>query len=131
MLYRAMKARAYDVRFDHIPGRGHEGALVARFLPEIVERASRLRVPDAPLRVSYWSVRAVDTGAYGVSIQRARPRGDAFVDIERTGAHVRVHAADGVRTITISKKSFGFSDDQTPRFDFDDDAAGVVAQWGQ
>jgi dienelactone hydrolase len=105
-LAQVMRQRGFAVRFDRIPGAGHEGALVARFAREIVARASELRAATAPARVSYRSVRAEDHGAYGVTLERVHP-GDAFVDVERVEGGLRVHRADNVRAITLAAGAMG------------------------
>jgi predicted peptidase len=110
MLYDAMKARGFDVRFDRVPKRGHEGEVVARFLAEVVAKAASARVPEAPKRVSYWSVRPSDTGAYGVHIERASTKGDAFVDLENKDGVVHVRRATGVRAIALDKGALGVND---------------------
>lgn len=101
MLDAAMKKAGFQVDFDRVPGAGHEGALVARFLRRMVTRAAAARAPVHPARVSYRSVRSADTGAYGVKLVRAGER-DAVVDLERRGDGVHVHVARGVREIVLS-----------------------------
>jgi hypothetical protein len=131
MLYDAMTARGYDVRFDRMPGRGHEGALVAKFIGEVVEKAATTRVADAPKRVTYWSVRPNDLGAYGVSIERARTRGDAYVDVELMDDGVHVHKVTGVRAITLAHGALGASSDAPPPIVLDDAAKSraVAVRW--
>jgi pimeloyl-ACP methyl ester carboxylesterase len=108
----AMQQRGFPVRFDRVPGMGHSGALVARFLPEVVDGAASpdvARVVQAT-RVSYRSVRPSDSGAYGVHIERASASGDAFIDIERrydspgfVGRSVlHVLHAEGVRAVDLN-----------------------------
>lgn len=47
LLYDAMKARGYDVKFDRVPNAGHEGPLVVRFIRSVVdEAATRRRCAD-------------------------------------------------------------------------------------
>lgn len=105
-LAQVLRQRGFTVRFDRVAGAGHEGALVARFAREIVARASELRVPTSPARVSYRSVRAEDRGAYGVTLERAHP-GDAFVDVERVEGGVRMHRAENVREVTLAPGALG------------------------
>jgi dienelactone hydrolase len=100
LLKAALDKRAYSVRYDRVPGAGHEAPLVVRFLPEVVRRAATARAPRFPSRVTYRSVRAIDTGAYGVEIERARA-GDAFVDVEHKDGAIHVLAADNVAKITL------------------------------
>jgi hypothetical protein len=64
-----------------------------------------VRVPE-PTRVTYWSVRPVDTGAYGVRIERATS-GDAFIDLERKGSALHVRKATGVRRIVLADGALG------------------------
>ena len=106
MLARALRDRSFSVRYDHVPHMGHEGALVARFIAEVVDHASEMRAPAAATRVSYRSVRPNDTGAYGVRIVRTGVS-DAFVDIERRGDSVHVLSATGVRLIELARGALG------------------------
>jgi len=99
MLYDAMKERGYDVTFDRVPGMGHEGPLVVKFIREVVDRASSAHAPKRPYRVTYRSVRPGDTEAYGVHIVRAAPNRDAFIDIEGFGR--KVIAKEGVASFTV------------------------------
>jgi pimeloyl-ACP methyl ester carboxylesterase len=93
----AMRARGFTVAFDRVPGMGHAGALVAKYIGAVVDRAATLQAAASPARVTYRSVRPWDTGAYGVHIQRASDAGDAFIDVERVGTEVRVNRQDNVR----------------------------------
>jgi pimeloyl-ACP methyl ester carboxylesterase len=103
----ALAARSFAVRFDRVPGMGHQGALVARFLTAVVDRAVTTLVPAAPPHVTYRSVRPGDTGAYGVHLTRASDTGDAFVDVERRQDGVHVLRADGVRALTLDPGALG------------------------
>jgi pimeloyl-ACP methyl ester carboxylesterase len=107
MLARALTERKYAVRFDRIPGAGHEGALVARFAAEIVDKAAEARSPEHPSRVTFKSVRLEDTGAYGVHIVRSG--GDALIDVERRGETVHVLRATGVKSIQFERGALGAS----------------------
>jgi pimeloyl-ACP methyl ester carboxylesterase len=127
MLAEAMRARGYAVRFDRAPGMGHAGALVARFLAEVVDRAATARVPADVARVSYTSVRPWDTGAYGVHLVRARRRGDARVDVERRPDGVHVTRAEGVRAIVLDPGALGTP--QPPPPIVLDHGAGVAVRW--
>lgn len=109
MLERAMRTRQFKVRFDRVAGRGHEGEVVTRWIAEVVAKASEARVPDVT-RVTYWSVRPDDVGAYGVTIVRQSPKGDAFVDIEKRADAVHVRKAMGVRTILLARGALGAPD---------------------
>jgi pimeloyl-ACP methyl ester carboxylesterase len=106
MLARALEARKYAVRFDRIPGAGHEGALVAKHAAGIVERAATMKAPLYPSRVTFASARDEDVEAYGVRIVRAAP-GDAFVDVALEGGTVKVLAARNVREIILRKGALG------------------------
>jgi pimeloyl-ACP methyl ester carboxylesterase len=81
ILAEALKQRGYAIRFDRIGGIGHSGALVARFLPDLVELASRARTEHEPQRVTYRSVRPSDVCAYGMSFRRESATLDAFIDV--------------------------------------------------
>lgn len=109
MLARALTERRYVIRFDRVANAGHEGALVARFLPEIVARAADARVPEHPARVTFKSVRAEDTDAYGIHVTRAG--GDALVDLERRADGVHVLRASGVKAITLAAGALGAPND--------------------
>jgi acetyl esterase/lipase len=126
MLARALAQRGFAVRFDRAPGMGHAGALVARYTREVVDRASEVRRAEHPARVSYRSVRAEDTGAYGVSITRARAW-DAFVDVEGSAAGVRVHAAQNVSAIRLAQGALGVT--AGAPVSFDDGVAPVKVTW--
>lgn len=130
MLADAMRARGLDVRFDRVPGMGHAGALVARFLTEEVDRAASARVPQAVTRVSYTGVRPWDTGAYGVHFVRSRRTGDARVDVELRPDGVHVTRAEGVRAIVIDPDALGAPDPRPPIVvDLPDRSARVSARW--
>ena len=107
MLANAMSERGWRVRFDRVHGAGHSGALVARFLPEVVAVAASARVPDRVERVTYRSVRPGDTQAYGVRIVRGAAGGDAFIDVERRDDAVHVLRAEGVRAVVLSRGALG------------------------
>jgi hypothetical protein len=94
------------VRYDREVGRGHEGSLVAKHVAEIVRRAASTQAPRFPSRVTFRSVRPQDTEAYGVTIERAAP-GDAFVDIEYTGASIKMHSTLNLRTVTLAQGALG------------------------
>jgi pimeloyl-ACP methyl ester carboxylesterase len=107
MLADALQARTFAVRFDRVPGMGHQGALVAKFLTAVVDRAAAAQVPAGPPHVTYRSVRPWDTGAYGVHLTRASATGDAFVDVERQADGVHVLKADEVRAVTLDPGALG------------------------
>jgi pimeloyl-ACP methyl ester carboxylesterase len=131
ILATALGREGFDVRFDRVPAEGHSGALVARFAAEVVARAASSRVPRGPSRVTYRSVRASDTEAYGVRIVRASSSGDAFVDIARDDHGVHVRSAQGVRSIVLARGALGSPRDPAPPIVVDDPAAaGVDVRWG-
>lgn len=108
MLHAAMTRAGFDVTFDRVPGMGHEGPLVARYVRRVVDRAATSRSPAFPARVTFRSVRASDTRAYGVAIVRSGSgNGDAFVDIERIGGAIVVHRAEGIRGIVLEPGALG------------------------
>ncbi len=102
----ALRQRQYEVRYDRPAGRGHEGLLVAEHVAEIVSRAARAQSPARPTRVTFRSVRPEDDRAYGVRLVRAGA-GDMFVDVERAGDGVAVHAAENVRAIVLESGALG------------------------
>ena len=117
ILAKALVARGFPVRFDRAPGLGHAGALVAMYARDVVDRASDARAPAHPRRVSYRSVRAEDTGAYGVTMTRGHA-GDAFIDVEGLAdGSVRVHAADNVGAIALAPGALGVQKGATVSFD--------------
>ena len=128
MLDAALRARKYEVRFDRVPNMGHEGALVARYLADVVARAATARVPEVVERVTYRSTRASDVGAYGVRIVRASAKEDAFVDIESLSDGVHVRAASGVRAIVLSRGALGFAPSETPPI-LVDGGARIETKW--
>jgi pimeloyl-ACP methyl ester carboxylesterase len=127
ILARAMRDRGFSVRFDRVPGAGHSGALVARFLPDVVATAAMTRAEASPSRVTYRSVRAEDTGAYGVRLLRSSTHGDAFVDVERAADAVHVRRAEAVREIVLARGALGTNRDTPPRII--DDTDSVSARW--
>ncbi|MGA3119202.1 MAG: prolyl oligopeptidase family serine peptidase [Polyangiaceae bacterium] len=126
----ALGQRGFRVRFDRVPGAGHSGALVARFLPEVVAAAATARVPIDAARVTYRSVRASDVGAYGVTIDRAvGADADAYVDVERQVDGVHVRRADGVRAIHLSRGSLGTDPARPPAIVIDGGNAPIDVGW--
>jgi enterochelin esterase-like enzyme len=128
MLARAMRERGFRVRFDRVPGMGHAGALVARFVAQVVDLAASARAPEHPARVTYRSVRPWDTGAYGVRIVRASPQGDALVDVERRDDAVHVLRAEGVRAVVLEPGALGTKMERPPRIVVDG-SSGVQVRW--
>jgi pimeloyl-ACP methyl ester carboxylesterase len=106
MLHDAMRRAGFAVELARVRGMGHEGPLVVRFIERVVERASAAVAPVYPARVSFRSVRAADTGAYGVRLVRAGER-DAFVDLEGRDDGVHVLAAEGVKEIVLEPGALG------------------------
>lgn len=128
MLAQALGDRGFRVRFDRVPGVGHAGALVARFVAEVVDTAATARVPEHPSRVTYRSVRPSDVEAYGVRVVRASASGDAFIDVERRADAVHVLHADGVREIVLEPGALGAGAAPPPPIVVDD-GSGVRARW--
>jgi hypothetical protein len=127
ILARALRDRGFNVRFERVAAFGHSGALVARFLSDVTAMAAIARAPAAPSRVTFRSTRPSDTGAYGVRIVRASPRGDAFVDVERVGSEVHVRRAEGVRSVELKAGAFGAP--ETARPAVVDDTSSVDVRW--
>ena len=123
----ALGERNFAVRFDRAPHMGHEGMLVARFIAEVVAKASEARVPAAPARVTFRSVRPGDTRAYGIHLARTGA-GDAFVDVERGADGVRILGASGVHAIELARGAFGTSVDSPPAL-IVDPALKMEARW--
>jgi pimeloyl-ACP methyl ester carboxylesterase len=130
MLASEMRRWGYTVFFQRVAHVGHSGALVARFLPQLVERAWTRIVPDTVTAVSYRSVRPWDTGAYGVHLVRARATGDAVVyaDLRPDGVHVT--KAEGVRALVLDPGALATRRDRLPSILFDG-VSGVEARWAQ
>lgn len=105
MLAKAMQDKGFAVQLDRVPHAGHEGAVVAKFAAAVVDRAATTRAPSAPSRVTFRSVRSMDTSAYGVKITKTG--GDAFVDLELGPNAILVHEAKGVKAIELASGSFG------------------------
>jgi pimeloyl-ACP methyl ester carboxylesterase len=130
ILAKRMNELGFSVRFDRVPAAGHSGALVARFLPEVVARARSARVPERVARVTYRSVRASLAQAYGVRLVRTTSGGDAYVDIERREDAVHVLRADAVRSLVLLRGSLGTSTERPPPIVVDDaNARGIGARW--
>lgn len=108
MLDEAMKKHGFKVDFERVPGMGHEGPLVVKYIRRVVDRAADAKAPEHPARVSYRSVRPNDLGAYGVSFVRAG-EGDAFVDVEKRPDGIHVIAASGVKEIVLEDGALGAS----------------------
>ncbi len=125
----ALRQRGFQVRFDAVPGAGHEGALVARFLPELVTLASSARVPGDIARVTYRSVRESDVGAYGVRLERARTTGDAFIDVEREPDAVHVRRAQGVRGVWLLPGALSSDPAQPPPIVLDEGVPPLDSAW--
>jgi enterochelin esterase-like enzyme len=126
MLDGAMKKAGFKVEFERVPGMGHEGALVAKFLRRVVDRAADARAPIHPARVTFRSVRAPDDRAYGVRIVRAG-EGDAYVDLEGKTDGVHVHKAEGVRQIVLDDGALSVN--KGVSIDLDPGVSGVDVKW--
>jgi pimeloyl-ACP methyl ester carboxylesterase len=130
MLATAMRQRGWHVRFDAVPDTGHSGALVARFLPEVLAVAASARIPEHTSRVTYRSVRASDTCAYGVCIVRAASSGDAIVDVERRDDTVHLLHAEGARAVVLSRGALGTAAERPLPIAVDDvRVAGLDVRW--
>jgi pimeloyl-ACP methyl ester carboxylesterase len=127
ILERAMRERGFTVRFERVARYGHSGALVARFLSQVVALAVTARTPASPSRVTYRSTRPTEAGAYGVRIVRAALSGDAFVDVEKDGDAVHVRRAEGLRAISLARGALGTSAGNPPVIV--DDTHSIEAQW--
>lgn len=125
----ALRQRGFLVRFDAVPAAGHEGALVARFLPELVALASTARIPDGVARVTYRSVRPSDVGAYGVRIERSQAADDAFIDVELEPDGVHVRRAQGVRRLWLLPGALGSDPAHLPPIVLDDAGPALDAAW--
>jgi pimeloyl-ACP methyl ester carboxylesterase len=126
MLYDAMKRSGFSVELERVPQMGHEGPLVVKYIGRIVDRAATAVSPTRPSRVSFRSVRAGDTEAYGVRIVRSGA-GDAFVDVERRGDGVHVLAAEGVAEIVLLNGALGSSGADAIKLDAP--GANVTVRW--
>lgn len=125
MLERAMKEAGFSVELERVPGMGHEGPLVVKYIRRIVDRAALAVAPLRPSRVSFRSVRGSDTEAYGVRIVRSG-EGDAYVDLERRIDGVHVLAASGVLQIVLAKDALGGQGEAAVIFD---GPAKVPVRW--
>jgi hypothetical protein len=126
VLARALHSMPFAVTFDRVPGAGHEGRVVTAFAARIVERAARARRTSIPPRVSYWSVRPSDTGAYGIRLVRTRAAGDAFFDIGRETGALHLFAARNVKEVRLPRGAFGFPPTEAPAVVVDDPTARDV-----
>jgi len=120
----------FDVRFDRVPNMGHAGALVARFLSEVVTRAATARVPKDVEGVSYRSVRPWDSGAYGVHLLRRSDGLDARIGVWKREDGVHVTLAEGVRAIVLDPGALGTSPEHPPAIVLDG-VHGVDVRWAR
>jgi pimeloyl-ACP methyl ester carboxylesterase len=123
MLASVLEKKGFAVRFDRVPGIGHSGMLVTRFIAEIVDRAAEARVPEAPKRVSFALAGPYDGSAYGIRFTRDGSPGDAAIDVELVAEEVHVHRARGVRKVAIPRGAFGLSPNVTVPVIVDDATA--------
>jgi enterochelin esterase-like enzyme len=128
MLAAALGDRRFAVRFDRVPGMGHHGALVARFLAEVVARAAAARVPDPVTQVDYRSVHPWDTGAYGVRLVRRSPVRDARVAVDARADGLHVTRAEGVRAVVLDPGALGTPPEHPPALVLDG-PRGVEVRW--
>ena len=128
MLFDALKKRDFKVDFDRVPGMGHEGPLVVKFIRRVVDRAAEAQAPRFPAHVTFRSTRGVDTETYGVRIVRAGEK-DAYVDIEKRddGIHV-LRGTEGIVQIVLRPGALGAREGERVIAE-----PGVVAnvRWGQ
>jgi len=123
LLARDLAARTgYSVRFDRAPGEGHSGALVARFIASVVSMAKDARAPARPSRVTYRSVRGVDSESYGVRLER-RAEGVAAFDVEYKDGVIRLLSATNVASLVLAPGALG-----APRL-AKVDARSVTVRW--
>lgn len=106
VLFDAMKKAGFAVDFERVPKMAHEGPLVTKYIRRVVDRAADAHAPQFPSRVSFRSVRSIDTQAYGVKVVRAGA-GDAFVDIEKRDDGIHVLRADGVKEFVLKPGALG------------------------
>ncbi len=125
----ALRQRGFHVRFDSVPAAGHEGALVARFLSELVALATNAHIPDDIARVTYRSVRPSDVGAYGVRIERSQASDDAFIDVELEPDGVHVRRAQGVRRVWLLPGALHTDPTHLPPIVVDEAAPTLDAAW--
>ena len=139
MLEQALKSRAFVVKFDRVPGAGHEGRLVAKNLDDLVARAEAARAPRFPSRISFTSARKEDAEVYGIKLVRASTTGgagtstgaatggDAHLDIELREGAIHVLRASGLRAVELRPGALGLPPGPLPTVVFDDrNAKGLV-----
>jgi pimeloyl-ACP methyl ester carboxylesterase len=126
MLYDAMKHAGFDVQFERVPNMGHEGPLIVKYIRRVVDRAATAVAPKFPKRVSFRSVRPIDTTAYGVTLKRISDTRDAFVDLELRSDGVHVLAAEGVSSIELARGALGTTKEEPIV-----GAANIPVTWAQ
>ncbi|MFO0665632.1 MAG: prolyl oligopeptidase family serine peptidase [Polyangiaceae bacterium] len=129
LLYAALTERNYRVRFDRDKQAGHDGALVAKYLTELVDLAAHAVAPAFPPRVTLKLVRPEDRGAYGVVVERTKPNDDCVLDLERVGNKVVLHAAANVARLSLSKGALGATRDEQRPSSVDYKGSAVPLIW--
>jgi S-formylglutathione hydrolase FrmB len=107
LLDQGLEKLGYDVTFVRHPRMGHEAPMIILHVKDFVALAAETSIPRAPARVTFRSVRAEDTSAYGITIERAHA-GDAFIDMARgDDGSVRVSSSTNVKAVSIAEGAFG------------------------
>lgn len=142
MLEASMKKAGFDVELVRAAGMGHEGPLVVKYIRRVVDRAATAIAPSRPARVSFRSVRAIDTEAYGVKLVRQRRPDtegalgasgsrlqDAFIDLERRGDGIHVLQASGVAEIILARDALGAKGEEPVTIDAP--GSKVTVRWAR
>ena len=98
----SLRRLGYSVRYDRVPGRGHEGSLVEMYAHDLIQLAATASATLHPERITFKSVRARDRTAYGVTIEK-RKEGDAFIDIEISSGSLHILRAQNVARLTLDR----------------------------
>jgi acetyl esterase/lipase len=130
MLASALRKQGSPVRFDRVPGFGHSGMLVTKFIAAVVDRAAEATLVVAPRRVSFIKVGPYDGSAYGIRFTRDGAAGDAAIDVELEEGNVHVLRARGVQAIVLPRGAFGLAPNLTAPVVIDDPKArGIDVHW--